>query len=101
MDKPSMGVGTKLGPYTGPTAEELRPRILDLAQSVIGEGELLADSPLMEAGLDSLAMVQFRNTLLGTFQGVAMPASLVFDHPSVSAIASYIAGGMKDLKERS
>merc|ERR1740121_946809 len=89
------------GEYAGPTANELRPRVLELAVQCVGEGDLAADMPLMEAGLDSLAMVQFRNTLMGTYQGVSMPASLIFDHPSVAAISSYIEGELKDVHERS
>jgi len=88
------------GPYAGPSVDDLRPRILDMAMQVIGEGEVIADSPLMEVGLDSLAMVQFRNTLLGNFQGVPMPASLIFDHPSVAALSFYISSEMKAIHDR-
>jgi len=38
-----------------------------------------------------LSMVQFRNTLQQQFPGVPMPASLIFDHPSVRAVSENIA----------
>jgi len=86
----------ELAPYAGPTADSLRPQLQEMALNLLGSDEVAADAPLMDSGLDSLSMVQFRNTLQQTFQGVPMPASLVFDHPSVSAIADYIAGELKD-----
>merc|ERR1712186_299965 len=100
-DGPATSIVGEKGPYAGPGAEELRPKVLELAVQCTGEGELPADSPLMEAGLDSLAMVQFRNTLMGTFPGVSMPASLIFDQPSVAAISVYIADELKTQHENS
>merc|ERR1719188_2148886 len=100
-DGPAASVVGEKGPYAGPGAEELRPKVLELAVQCTGEGELPADTPLMEAGLDSLAMVQFRNTLMGTFPGVSMPASLIFDHPTVAAISTYIAEELKTQHENS
>merc|ERR1711862_665554 len=82
--------------YSGPTADQLRPKIQELALSLLGVDEIHADSPLMDAGLDSLSMVQFRNQLQQSFSGVSMPASLIFDNPSVSAVSDYIATELKD-----
>jgi len=44
----------------------------------------------MDSGLDSLSMVQFRNTLQQQFPGIPMPASLIFDYPCVRAVAENI-----------
>lgn len=44
----------------------------------------------MEAGLDSLGAVELRNALGARF-GMELPATLVFDNPSVSALAHYLA----------
>ncbi|MGK4585958.1 beta-ketoacyl synthase N-terminal-like domain-containing protein [Kitasatospora sp. HPMI-4] len=51
-----------------------------------------ADQPFVEAGLDSLGAVRLRDRL-GTELGVALPPSLVFDHPTPRAVADHLAGG--------
>ncbi|MER7670115.1 type I polyketide synthase [Kitasatospora sp. NPDC096128] len=51
-----------------------------------------ADQPFAEAGLDSLGTVRLRDRL-GAELGVALPPSLVFDHPTPRAVADHLAGG--------
>jgi acyl carrier protein len=46
--------------------------------------------PLQEMGLDSLMAVELRNAL-GAATGRALPATLLFDYPSVEALVSYLA----------
>ena len=43
----------------------------------------------MEAALDSLGAVELRNALSQSF-AIELPATLAFDHPSISAITTYI-----------
>ena len=50
-----------------------------------------ANQPLMEAGLDSLGAVELR-TKLGAEFGMELPATITFDHPSVAALAKFLAG---------
>lgn len=44
----------------------------------------------MEAGLDSLGAVELRNALSARYK-LDLPASLLFDYPSISALSSYLS----------
>jgi hypothetical protein len=47
--------------------------------------------PLGELGLDSLLAVELRNTL-ATALGRALPATLLFDHPTIDALTDHLLG---------
>lgn len=57
-------------------------------QSVLGHLPSL-QQPLMEAGLDSLGAVELRNSLALTFSNSNLPATLIFDYPSIAALATF------------
>lgn len=86
-------------PYSGPTADQVLPTIREHAIGLLDADELEEDKPLMEAGLDSLSMVSFRNSLQKEFPGVPMPASLLFDHPSIRAVSENIADNYRSAYE--
>merc|ERR1719150_1925624 len=75
--------------------EMLKLKIQDVANSLMGIESLAGDTPLMDAGLDSLSMVEFRNELVKEFPGVDLPGALLFDYPTVNSLAEFVADGLK------
>ena len=65
--------------------------VLLTARNVIGGSKLDADAPLMDAGLDSLGATELCTSLAtAAGQGVDLPATLVFERPTVRQIACFI-----------
>lgn len=76
--------------------EAVRPRVFDTVKNVTGaEDEIFMDTPLMDTGMDSLSAVAFRNELNRAFTGVNMPASLMFDYPSINQIVDFVVESSK------
>lgn len=81
--------------FKGPSLEDLNGKITDVAQSLTGSDEVHGDTPLMDAGLDSLGSVEFQNLLSREFKGVVqLPSTLMFDYPTSKEIASFIHDSM-------
>jgi len=69
----------------------VRPKVFEVVRNVTGtEDEVNLDTPLMDTGMDSLSAVAFRNELNRMFQGVNLPASLMFDYPNINHITDHI-----------
>ena len=64
--------------------------------SILGS-HVPVDSPLVAAGIDSLGAVELRNSLESVL-GVALPGTLVFDYPSISAIVTYMSPSVAPLE---
>ncbi|MFE7799653.1 SDR family NAD(P)-dependent oxidoreductase [Nocardia sp. NPDC057440] len=73
-----------------PTADYLAT-VRTHATVALGRRTPVADrTPLREFGLDSMIAVELRNSLSSEL-GVRLPATLLFDHPTVAAVADEIA----------
>lgn len=72
----------------------LRAHVRTVAARVLGldHGEPPGDErPLSELGLDSLMAVELRNQL-GRGVGLSLPATLVFNYPTIARISDYLSG---------
>lgn len=68
-------------------------KVKEVAIGLVGDEdaeELELDTPLMEAGLTSNTAVLLRDELMNDLPGMNLPPTLIFDYPSVQAIADFI-----------
>lgn len=70
----------------------IKMKVTETTLSIIGEEEedVEADTPLMQAGLTSNTAVLLRDELSNAIPGVNLPPTLIFDYPSVNAMADFI-----------
>lgn len=69
----------------------LKAKITEIAIAIIGDDEEFDDdTPLMEAGLTSNTAVIFRDELSKDLPGVKLPPTMLFDYPTVGAMAEFI-----------
>mmetsp|Transcript_3923 Transcript_3923/g.9528 ORF Transcript_3923/g.9528 Transcript_3923/m.9528 type:complete len:563 (-) Transcript_3923:117-1805(-) len=74
----------------------VRGKILDVAIQIIGDAEGVdGDTPLMEAGLTSNTAVILRDELSKDLPGIKLPPTLIFDYPSIGAIADFVLESSK------
>ncbi|MGW2368387.1 SDR family NAD(P)-dependent oxidoreductase [Streptomyces sp. NPDC001667] len=96
-EDPAAGAG--LAARVAGLGEAERQRVLlDAVRGYVGEvlgygpGQLVGvDTPFKGLGFDSLMAVELRNRL-NKATGLRLPASLVFDHPTVQELARYLEG---------
>ncbi|MEU8629852.1 type I polyketide synthase [Streptomyces sp. NPDC048669] len=81
--------GTPSGEHGALFLSEVRTEAAAALGYTAGQSAIEADRPLAELGLDSLAAVELRNRL-ATMTELALPATLLFDHPTPRAVAAYL-----------
>jgi len=86
--------GEKLS--AGVTTEAVVARLAEITTQVLNSDEgVEADVPLMQAGITSASAVQLRNEISTEVPGVDLPFTLIFDYPSINAIADFITSKLK------
>ncbi|ADO71800.1 modular polyketide synthase [Stigmatella aurantiaca DW4/3-1] len=95
------------GALVGASPRELRARLLSLLQvqaaTVLGlppSAPIDPRRPLQELGLDSLMALQFRNSLAASL-GRSLPATLLFDHPTLEKLFEFLARDLTPASEAS
>merc|ERR1719326_2751218 len=81
------GTGVAVQVYKGPSLEEIHDSVKSAALDLIGTESLEDDMPLMEAGLDSLAAVEYQSILSKAFTAINFPATIMFDMPTTKMLS--------------
>lgn len=76
-------------------AAALQSQLLQIVSSVLGQ-EVTSDEPLVNAGMDSISANELRSQLARAVGVAMLPPEVVFDYPSVDALANYLQEFLDD-----
>ena len=71
---------------------KMRSAVIDTTSAAVLEvlgTKVTVDTPLMSAGLDSIAVTDLVNVLSKRFE-IELPPTLLFDHPTIGSVATHI-----------
>ena len=86
------GGATGGGGGGGLDPEEIREIVVNAVEAIVGDS-VLADQPLMEAGIDSLGSTELQQKLAEALS-LELPPTLVFDYPTIDSMTDFISGQM-------
>jgi acyl transferase domain-containing protein/acyl carrier protein len=69
--------------------QEILAEVREVVVGIVGNEELTIEASLLESGVDSLSSVEVRSEL-GVRFGLELPSTVIFDQPSISALAGAI-----------
>ncbi|WP_115538018.1 beta-ketoacyl reductase, partial [Frankia canadensis] len=102
----NLGTSAPLAALAGLDERERTLRVLELVRThsaqVLGQdgGTIPASRPFRDLGFDSLTAVELRNQL-GRATGLRLPSTVVFDHPTPSALAEFVSARLVDQADTS
>lgn len=76
--------------------EEIKQEISHIVHEITST-EIALEAPLMEGGMDSISVVEFRNKLQSIF-GVKISGTVLFDYPSIMEVSYYVEKLLKEAK---
>jgi acyl carrier protein len=70
-----------------------------LVENIVGTSIAIAQ-PFSESGLDSLGAIELRDAIAQTFGVKDLPATLVFDYPTIEALAGFLASKQQPMSSK-